>query len=164
MYIPFHNLPAHARIWVFQSVQPFSAEQQSHIVAELQVFLNQWTAHSQTLVASAYIFHQHFLVVGLNQDQAQASGCAIDKLMHAIQTIDSQLNTNLLDRLHFAYQSPSGVAMATQAEFKQKIILGEITPETLVFNTLIAQKHELDQFQIPLKNSWQKRFLPKILA
>jgi len=40
------------------------------------------------------------------------------------------------------------------------IKMGKVNAETLVYNNLVTVKKELDtHWEIPLKNSWQKRYL-----
>jgi hypothetical protein len=163
MYIPFDQLPPHARLWIYQSNQPLRPPAQAHISHTLQNFIDQWTAHQQTLHASYCILHDHFVIIGINQDVNAATGCSIDKLTHIIQTIDNELTVQFFNRLLIAHQDhndPAAPIVITQKkDFKNAYKNNQITNDTFVFDTLILQKHQLSYFKLPLKNSWHYKML-----
>ena len=52
MFIPFESLPAHSRIWIYQSDRKFSDTEVQEIETALHNFIESWSAHGQSLEAS----------------------------------------------------------------------------------------------------------------
>ena len=69
MFVPFENLPATARIWVYPSNRKFSDEEAEKIGTLCRSFLEQWTAHGQGLKASFSLPYNQFIVIALDEAQ-----------------------------------------------------------------------------------------------
>ena len=52
MLIPFKDLSDESRVWIYQASRIFSKEEKTDLIKELEIFLNQWTAHGADLVTS----------------------------------------------------------------------------------------------------------------
>ena len=78
MIVPFDELPAESRVWIYQSNRVFTAEELDFIKANANDFLNNWTAHGSNLQAAIDIPYDRFLVIALNESLQSASGCSID--------------------------------------------------------------------------------------
>ena len=52
MFVPFESLPQESKIWIYQSNRKFSDQECAEIETNLQVFLQNWSAHGTTLEAS----------------------------------------------------------------------------------------------------------------
>ena len=92
MYVPFDQLPDEARIWIYPSNRKMSDEEVEQIKALMADFLQQWTAHGQNLNAGFELPHNRFIVIGLDQSNAAASGCSIDASVHFIQEIEKNFD------------------------------------------------------------------------
>ena len=90
MYIPFENLPEESRIWIYQSNRKFSDDELTEIEKDLQSFLDEWESHGTPLEASFLTKYNRFLILAVNQDVQQATGCSIDKSVEFIQKLEQK--------------------------------------------------------------------------
>ena len=88
MLVDFKLLPNNARVWVFQASRKLSESEVEILKPRTEVFLSQWTAHGQNLEAGFEVRYNRFIVLGLNQDNASASGCSIDASVKFIQSLE----------------------------------------------------------------------------
>ena len=87
MLIDFESLPDNSRIWIYQCNRSFSPEELEEITAGLNTFLTQWTAHGSDLKAGFEIKYKRFIIIGLDQAEASASGCSIDAVSYTHLTL-----------------------------------------------------------------------------
>lgn len=165
MYIDFDTLPDHARVWVYQADRRFSDEETRTIHALLEPALRQWAAHGQPLLASAQIIDNRFVVVGVDEGYNLPSGCSIDASVRTLRTIGAQLGIDFFDR-SAVVQGANGTAVAYPlASIKGAVADGHITPNTLVYNTLVKTKAEfMADWHLLAANSWLKRYFKPIIA
>lgn len=159
MFVDFDTLPAEARVWVYQANRPLNQEEQKEILTFLSGFLENWTAHQQSLRASAKIMDNFFVIVGLDEEFQAASGCSIDKQVHFIKQIEEKWKVSLLDHSQIAYLSEGEVKFVHFNKIKDAIIEGIISPETLIFNKNIATKKDLESaWLLPAQETWLKSY------
>ncbi len=159
------QMPDNARVWVYQNNKELSEAEVSAVNAAGIEFINSWTAHGASLKASFDILFNRFIVIAVDEQQALASGCSIDKSVHFVKQLEQRFNLNLFDRMQVAYRDGREIKSChlsnllnelTNALSKDKNALGEI----IVFNNMVITKAEFDeQWEIPLKYSWQSRIL-----
>jgi len=160
MFVAFDTLPAEARVWVYQSNRLLTEAEQTEITKFLSDFLENWTAHEQTLKASAKIICDFFLVIALDESFNVASGCSIDKQVHCIKQIEQKWKVSLLDHSQVAYLSDTNEKKFVNfREIKQAISKGKITPQTRIFNKNIATIQDLrNSFVLPAHQTWLKNY------
>ena len=160
MLIDFKHLPDDARIWIYQCNRSFSSEELEEITAGLKIFLTQWTAHGSDLKAGFEIKYKRFIIIGLDQAEASASGCSIDASVHYIQNLEQQFKIDLLDKMNVSYKQGEFIAYKTLKDFKKMAKQRAISKNTVVFNNLVATKQEyLENWEVPASESWHARFL-----
>ncbi len=154
------QLPDSARLWIYQADSPFREEDLPALRAKLQNFIQQWTSHNQQLAAAVDVLHCRFIVLAVDESQASASGCSIDKSVAFLQSLQEEYRTNLFNRLIFSYQDGSEVKSVHKDEFARLYAQGHIHDDTPVFDPLVATKADFDKgFVKPLGQSWHKRMV-----
>jgi len=160
MLIDFDALPNHSRIWIYQCNRSFSNEELEEITQALSHFLNEWTAHGSELQAGFEIKYKRFIVIGLDQTNASASGCSIDASVHFIQSLEQKYGVQLMDRMNVSFKQGGFVAYKSLKDFKKMAKEKAISKNTIVFNNLVANKHEyLEHWEVPASESWHSRFV-----
>lgn len=153
-----------SRVWVYQSDRPFTPGEITSLQARLDHFCNEWTAHNNQLKAKAEIRYATFILLMVDESQAGATGCSIDKSVRLMLSIEEELHVKLFDRMLFAYKENGQVRVLDRNSFQNAIEAGTIKNDTLVFNNLVKTKAELDSsWEIPLAQSWHADFF-KTLA
>src|SRR5438309_11752962 len=109
MYIPPSQMPAHSRIWIYQSNRQLNDTEMDLISSKAISFLEAWTAHDARLKGSFEIRYRRFLILMNDEKAAGVSGCSIDKSVHFIQSLEKELHLSLLDRMLFAVKNNGAV-------------------------------------------------------
>lgn len=156
-----NTLSPDSRVWVYVAARPLAAGEKQHAQQRLATFCQQWTAHNQQLKAAAEVWGDQFILLLVDETQAGASGCSIDKSVHMMEQLGQELGTDLFDRMRFGWVDESGTLHNNTrdevADLRQK---GHITPETLMVNSLVQSKRDLqDKWLIPYGQSWHKRII-----
>lgn len=151
-----------SKVWIYQSDRILSESEVEQIKNKSSLFISNWTAHGKLLKAKIEVYYALFLVLFVDETQADASGCGIDKSVHFFQSLEKELGINLMNRLLVAYKENEVVKSISLYNFEKKLESGELNSATIVFNNLVQTKAEFDtQWEIPLKNSWHKKMLVK---
>ncbi|MEM9982415.1 MAG: hypothetical protein AAF734_07960 [Bacteroidota bacterium] len=159
MFVTFDQLPSTSRTWIFQANRKFDEREKRLINTKNTQFITQWTAHNQTLEASAMIEHDCFIILAVNEAHNQASGCSIDKMTHFIQSLESEFNISLLDRSLVGFIKEDKMRTIDFKLIKEKINEGEITPSTLVFDNTIDTLAKLKTDWLkPAQETWLQRY------
>jgi len=144
-----------SRVWVYQSDKKLTDEQVQQIQQHLSRFAAEWTAHNHQLKAKAEIRYNRFLILVVDETQAGASGCSIDKSVHFMQQLEQQFNIHLFDRFNLAYREADEVLSLPRHDFEELLKQGNITNHTIVFNNLVQTLTELEtKWEVPFKDSW----------
>jgi hypothetical protein len=157
MYVDSQLMPADARIWIYQANRKLTDAEVSVISERAKAFLDSWTAHNNTLKASFEIRYSIFLIIIIDKNYNEVSGCSIDKSVHFIQELEKELTISFLDRMIFAYKTDARAEVVSKKDFSQLLSSGELNDDTIVFNNLIQTKGELNTaWEVPLKDSWHR--------
>src|SRR5271165_5421624 len=93
-----------SRVWVYQANKKLSDNEANQMQNDLNSFTTSWTAHNHQLKAKGEVRYNRFIILTVDESQAGASGCSIDKSVHFIKHLEQQFNINLLDRFNLAYR------------------------------------------------------------
>lgn len=156
----FKNMPSDARLWVYQSNRILSGIEVKAIEEEGLKFISDWAAHGASLKASFDVLHNLFIVIAVDEKQAMASGCSIDKSVQFVKTLEQKLSLNLFDRMQVAYRSATEIKVCKLSDFEKLATQGLVNESTIVFNNMVTSKESFDSgWEVPLKQSWQNRVL-----
>ncbi|HTD39535.1 MAG TPA: hypothetical protein VK671_02865 [Mucilaginibacter sp.] len=145
----------HSRVWIYQSDKELYDEQVKQLHEILNNFTAEWTAHNHQLKAKAEIRYNRFLILIVDESQAGASGCSIDKSVNFMKRIEQQFGINLFDRFNLAYREGKKVLSTPRHNFEELLKTGKINTDTIVFNNLVQDLKQLDtKWEVPFKDSW----------
>lgn len=149
----FKDMPAHSRVWVYQSSRELSPAEIVLIKSKCRAFVSEWTSHNRLMHACIEIFHNRFIVVCVDEQTAPASGCGIDKSVRFILDLEKELGISLTDRMNVAFRTSNGaIGSCALSELK-------FAEAMTVFNNLVQTKEELEKsWEVPIEQSWHKQF------
>ena len=149
-----------SRVWIYTANRPLTDPEAATIQQALDIFSRQWTAHNQALRAKAEVFQNQYVILMVDETQAGASGCSIDKSVHFLEQLGHQLGVDLFERMRFAWVENETIHFADRAEFAALVGEGRITRDTPVVNTLAQTRQELEQkWLLPFGESWHRRLV-----
>lgn len=159
MYVPFENLPIESKIWIYQSNRKFSDEEFAEIATDLKSFLDSWAAHGTGLEASYQLKYNRFIIIAVNQEVQNPTGCSIDSSVQFIQNLEKKYNVDLLDKMNVTFKLGDHVAHKTLIDFKKMAKDKAVTENTIVFNNLVNTIEDWnDNWEVPAGESWHSRF------
>ncbi len=154
------HFPSETRVWIYQANKPIDTEKLPALRSVVNQFAQNWVSHNRQLRAHGDVLHNRFILLAVDESQADASGCSIDKSVHFLKQLEAQLELDLFDRMTFAWKEGDSVKTAPSTDFAALYQSGEINDETLVFDNLVKTKGELEENWLkPLNKSWHRRFV-----
>ena len=155
------SISPESRIWIYGAERALTSEETNVVRSEIQSFVSEWVSHRQDLKAAADVLHNRFLVVAVDESQAEASGCSIDGSVNKIKEIGAQIEVDFFNRMMFSYRDQRGnIHTVSKDEFKDLYHRGKVPNDAIVFDTLIKEVGELRQiFERPLEDSWHSRMV-----
>ena len=159
MYLPFDTLPEHSKIWIYQSNRKFSDEEFNEIENELKSFIENWSAHGAGLQASFQLKYNRFIILAVNQDVQQTTGCSIDSSVAFIQNLEQKYQVDLLDKMNVTFKNGEHIAHKSLIDFKRMAKEKAVTENTIVFNNLVNTIEEFNEnWEVAAADSWHSRF------
>lgn len=159
MYVNFESLPEESKIWIYQSNRKFSDAEFSEIESALKVFIQNWAAHGTGLEASYQLKYNRFIIIAVNQEVQQATGCSIDASVQFIQDLEKKYDVDLLDKMNVTFKLGEHIAHKPLIEFKKMAKEKAVSGNTIVFNNLVNNIAEYnDSWEVPAEDSWHSRF------
>jgi hypothetical protein len=154
-----------SRVWIYQSDKQLSDVQSAQILDQLNSFAAEWTAHNNQLKAKAEVRYNRFLILIVDETQAGASGCSIDKSVNFMKKLEQQFGINLFDRFNFAYRDGNQVLSTPRHNFEELLKTGKINSDTIVFNNLVHDLNQLGtKWEVPFKDSWHVQLFGNLVT
>jgi hypothetical protein len=162
MYLPFEELPVESRVWIYTGTRAFTQAEEKSVRELLESFCAKWAAHGEALRTSFKIEKRQFIVMALDEDFQNPSGCSIDSSVGILRQIHAATGINFLDRSVVPFLIDNQVVLASLPTLKARFTSGELKSDTLTFHTLATTKGEWESNRtIPAEKSWMAKYLPK---
>lgn len=154
--VPFETLPDASRVWIFGSDRPLAEAGSTALLAAVERYLADWTAHGQPLTVGNQLRDARFLVVGVDQSTAGATGCSIDGLFRVLQGLEPAVGASLVGGGRVFYRGAEGVVQSTtRDQLAGLVTAGTITKDTVVFDTSLTDLGAFrSSFEKRAKESW----------
>ena len=160
--VPFANLPDDARCWVFAARSPLDEVDEPRLLSAVDGFLATWKAHGSALTSAREFRDEHFLVVAVDERATDASGCSIDGLFRVLQQVEEGIGTSMVGGGMVHFRGAGGLVLGcTRAQFEAMAAMGEIGPDTMVFDTTVTSVGDYRaRFERAARESWHAQLLP----
>ena len=157
--VPFDDLPSDARLWIFASERPLSSAEAESLLTIVDQFLMHWKAHGVPLTAGRDWRYDRFLLVGVDEASAGASGCSIDAMVRHLQQLESALGVSLLDHGPVLFRRGTAIERLPRPEFAALARQGAVSPDTVVFNNTLTRVADVREgkWETPARASWHGR-------
>ena len=149
------NISEHSRVWIYQANRTLNPGEVEQIQQKLNRFTSEWLAHGHELLAYSEIRYNQFIILSVDEQQAGATGCSIDKSVQFMLELEKEFNINLFDRFQLAYRDGDKIETINRENFQNLIHSGKIDAETIVFNNLVSTRKALaTNWEVQMKDSW----------
>ena len=160
----FSKLPDDARLWIFASSDRIPADHAAPLLAAVDEWLGDWKAHGEPLTSAREWRDERFLVIGVDQSTAGASGCSIDALFRILQQLQGQLGTSLVGGGRVFYRNSAGaIVSSTRAGFSDRAKAGDVDADTVVYDTALTSAADYRRgFERRAGDSWHRDLLASV--
>ena len=155
MFVPYSEIADLSRVWVYQADRGLTDQEVVFIKQRLLDFCNNWKAHHAHLKSSYQVLHNRFMILLVDEQQLDASGCSIDSSVALIKSIEEELSLDLFNRTVVAYEVEEEILTLPMLNFKKLV-----QADTIVFNNLVTNKTGLENdWRVEAKDSWHAKWL-----
>lgn len=154
------NMPATAKVWIYQADRKFTGAELVQVDSLLTNFVNGWNSHGKAIHGGFEIKYSQFIILMADENIASVSGCSIDSSVAVIREIEKQLSVNLLDKSKVAFLTEDhSIELVGFMNIKAKVESGEITGQSKTFNNMLTSFGEYSEnWIVEAKDSWLKRY------
>ncbi len=160
MLVPFNELSDNSRVWIYQANRTFSTDELVDITRKLDNFIIDWAAHGAGLKAGYELPYNRFIVIAVDTEHNNATGCSIDASVKVIQELEATYNVDLMDKMNVSFKNGEFVAYKSLIDFRKMVKNKSVSANTIVFNNLVTNiKEYKNNWEVPMSESWHSRFL-----
>lgn len=154
------NLPDDAKLWIYQADEPFDDKSSNILKNEIDLFVKGWQAHGKSLAAAGTFLYNRFLVLGVDEKQARASGCSIDSSVSFVKEMEKKFGAEFFNRQILTYWEGENIIQKPLSELASLHKSGTVKDNSFVFNNLVNTPNEMKrEWILPLAESWHKNFV-----
>ena len=155
MFVPYSEIAESSRVWIYQSDRVLTEQELVFVKQRLLEFCNNWKAHQVHLKSSYQVLHNRFIILLVDEQQVNASGCSIDASVALLKSLEKDYNIDLFDRTVVAYEEEQNIFTMPLLSFKKLV-----KADTIVFNNLVTDKSGLENdWRVAAKDSWHAKWL-----
>jgi hypothetical protein len=160
MFTEYKNLPNNSRVWIYQADREFTDTEMDFIASKAEDFINQWTRHGDDLKGSFTFKYNQFLVLAVDESFNNVSGCSIDSSVRFVQALEKEFQLDLMNKMNITFKDNDRINLVKLSDFQRFAKEQKVTSDTIVFNNMVNTKEAFENnWEIPVKESWHKRFL-----
>ncbi|MHB1146644.1 MAG: ABC transporter ATPase [Lutibacter sp.] len=160
MLVNFDSLASTSKIWIYQSNREFTENEIAEIGHDLENFIGNWKRHGDDLRASYQIKYNQFIVIAVDENYNEVSGCSIDASVNLMKQFEQKFAVDLTNKLNISFKDNNNINVVSMANFQNYAKQQKITSNTVVFNNMVTNKDDFEQnWEVTADKSWHKRFL-----
>jgi len=144
----FPQLPETSRVWIYVSDRLFDATESNYIQDALSDFTqNKWATHGTKLLASGSVLMNQLVVLAVDEEVMNASGCSIDSSVRLMKQLGTELKVDFFNRLFVLISKESEIKRVHIQELHQY-------SDWKLLNPMVSSLEEVrNRFLIDVKES-----------
>jgi len=160
MLTNYDLMPDSSRVWIYQSDRGFSSDELNIVKSKVEAFINNWQRHGEDLKASYKIVYNQFIVLLVDEDVNQVSGCSIDASVNLMKQLENEFNVDLTNKLNVSFKDGNNINIVKLSDFQAFAKEAKITSKTVVFNNMVTTKSDFEnKWEVSAEQSWHNRFV-----
>jgi hypothetical protein len=155
------DFAADSKVWIYQASRTFMMSEALQLEEMMEEFIAQWNSHGTPVKGYANLLFGQFIVLMADETASGVSGCSTDSSVRLIKQVEEIFKVDMFNRQNLAFLVKEKIQAIPMAQLDYAYENGFITADTIYFNNLVLTKQALlDQWMIPVKDSWLARRLP----
>lgn len=161
----FSDFSETARVWLYLADKRMTKDEAMELADSAEEFADNWQSHRKGVKATSLFIEDQVLVFLVEDSDTSIGGCSIDSSVNFVKELGSKYNVDFFNRMLCAYIGEEGLKVIPTNQINDSVDNGDLENETLVLNTIIKSRIELENdLFISLESSWYKRFVKKELC
>lgn len=149
-----------SRVWIYQCSRLFFMSEAFELEDIFNEFVSSWNSHGTPVKGYANLFFGRFIVLMADETATGVSGCSTDSSVRMIKNIEAKYKVDMFDRQSLAFIVKEKVELIPLSQFKYAVDNNFINEDTLYFNnTVLTKKQLIENWIIPIKQSWLQKQL-----
>jgi len=150
----YSQMSENCKVWIFPSKRKIHSTEIQNIENRIREFLSNWEKNNEKLEASFVLKYNRFIVI-LAESDTFISTQTTNQLITFIIELESELETELMDKMNACFKQGDYVQYKDLKEFRKLIKDKGVNKKTIVFDNLVSTKMELEEhWEIPASESW----------
>ncbi|MDD7915503.1 ABC transporter ATPase [Polaribacter ponticola] len=160
MFVDYKSISNDAKVWVYPSSRKFYPTEIEEIEEKIKTFVESWKVESENFKASYQFLYNRFIVLVAEDETAALTNVDIDASVTFILQLQETYKVELLDKMNVCFKQGEHVQYKELKDFKKLLKNRAVTAKTIIFDNLINNKEDLENFwEITIEDSWYNRFL-----
>lgn len=154
--IALKHLPDAARVWVFTTAAPLTAEQSAAAEGILAAFVGDWRSHGAPVTGGYDLIENRFVVIAADETANDISGCSIDGMFRTVAEALARAGVPLADTADIAFRDAAGVRVIDRPAFAKLVREGAVADETPVFDHTVKTLGDIraGKWERPFSAAW----------
>jgi len=155
-----HDFNPSSRVWIYQSSRLFFISEALDMEEMLKEFVENWHSHGTPVKGYANLLFGRFLVFIADETATGVSGCSTDSSVRLVKQIESKYNVEMFNRQLLAFIVKDKIEQIPLSQLNYALENNLVSPNTLYFNNTVLSKKDMEEnWIIPVKDSWMKKYL-----
>jgi hypothetical protein len=147
-------IPKNHKLWFYGFTKDLDNNDLRNIEARLNQFTQEWESHGQKVNAKSLLVGGHLMILAVNNDFIEASGCSIDSSVALIRDINKEYQLDLFDRLKLGIVEGEKIKYLSKEQVSLSVESGSLDVNKMCVNETINNSDHLSQFIVPVSQSW----------
>ncbi|MBL1280433.1 MAG: ABC transporter ATPase, partial [Fluviicola sp.] len=93
----FEQLPENSKVWVYQADRELNSSEESFLLENLKIFIQDWAAHGSQLYGDVAIKDMRFVILAVDESKTGVSGCSIDTSVRKIKDLGAEIKVDFFN-------------------------------------------------------------------
>ena len=142
-----------SRVWLYIADRDLSTSEQDQLLAAGRSFVDSWDAHGKELQGRLDIWFDRILIIAVDEQWQEATGCSIDRSVHWIKDLGAKMGIDFFNRMIQPIVCNGKVDFMHVNDLKDKIESGEHIDAIAQPNPGSLRDLQEGWF-VPLEQSW----------
>jgi hypothetical protein len=160
MFVDYHTISEDAKVWIYPSNRKFYPTEIEEVEQKIKTFVENWKTEDENFKASYQFLYNRFIIFIADVSETTISNADVDTSVSFILQLQETYKVELLDKMNACFKQGEFIQYKELKDFKKLVKNKAVTGKTIIFDNLINNKEDLENFwEIALENSWYNRFL-----
>lgn len=144
-----------SRVWIYQADRKFTKEEIAVLSQRLTDFNQEWSSHGAKVCSFVHLFFDQFIIMIADENEIKVGGCSTDASYRFLKELEREFGVRVFNRQSMAFVINNDIQLIPITEINKDPSGIIIKDDTLYFNnTILTKKQLIEDWIVPVKNTW----------